>query len=56
MRIDLPRCDIVECKWYSDGNCTSQKAYQRCVYPDKKRLLDELDLARKTNDIVKGKE
>lgn len=41
VRIDLPVCDIVECKWYSDRNCTNHKAFQRCVYPDKKYKLDK---------------
>ena len=32
MRIDLPKCDFKNCKYYQDGNCIKQTEYDRCKY------------------------
>ena len=30
MRIDMPRCSIETCKYWSDGNCSSIGRYTQC--------------------------
>lgn len=32
MRIDLPTCNLKNCRYYSDGNCKYRIEYEKCEY------------------------
>lgn len=32
MRIDLPQCDLKNCRYHFDGNCRDKREYERCNY------------------------
>ena len=32
MRIDLPACNLKNCRCYSDGNCKYRIEYEKCKY------------------------
>ena len=32
MRIDLPACNLKNCRCYSDGNCKYRVEYEKCEY------------------------
>lgn len=32
MRIDLPGCNLHECRYYMDGNCKDTNRYDGCMY------------------------
>jgi hypothetical protein len=32
MRIDLPACNLKNCRCYSDGNCKYRIEYEKCEY------------------------
>jgi hypothetical protein len=32
MRIDLPSCNLKNCRCYSDGNCKYRVEYEKCEY------------------------
>jgi len=32
MRIDLPTCNLKNCRCYSDGNCKYRIEYEKCEY------------------------
>ena len=44
MRIDLPQCNLKNCIWCFDGNCTSKNknTYEHCEYQLDKALIEHL--------------
>lgn len=32
MRMELPACNLKNCRWYSDGNCKYRIEYEKCEY------------------------
>jgi hypothetical protein len=38
MRIDLPTCNLKNCRCYSDGNCKYRIEYEKCEYAHLKYL------------------
>lgn len=38
MRMNLPGCDFKNCRFFSDGNCSSKEKYSNCDYQWKKQI------------------
>ena len=45
MRIDLPQCNLKNCIWCFDGNCTSKNpnTYKHCEYQIDREEIDRLN-------------
>lgn len=63
MRIDLPLCDMDDCKWCAGGNCTATEVRRiRCPYlhytdlAEQGRLVEVIHCDKcKHLDLIKGK-
>ena len=52
MRIDLPHCNLKECRYCADGNCKDKNRYDQCHYAKLKDKEEELlDIKNKIQDI-----
>lgn len=41
MRIDLPQCNLKNCRKCFDGNCTDKVEYEKCEYAHYKDLVEQ---------------
>ena len=44
MRIDLPQCNLKNCRKCFDGNCTDKVEYERCEFAHYKDLAEQVRL------------
>lgn len=44
MRIDLPQCDLKDCRRCFDGNCNSKEAFRYCQYQQLKTKVLQIEL------------
>ena len=51
MRIDLPTCNLKNCRCHSDGNCKYRVEYEKCEYARLREYIYYMD----DIDILKGK-
>ena len=50
MRIDLPTCNLKNCRCYSDGNCKYRIEYEKCEYAHLKNYIYYVENAEKLNE------
>lgn len=52
MRIDLPTCNLKNCRCYSDGNCKYRIEYEKCEYARLKNYIYYVDNENKLTETV----